>query len=274
MARVFEANGGTLRLNSKVARLDLSGREAKGVVLEDGRRVAADAVIVNADFSHAMTHLVPDGVLRKYDAAGLARRKYSCSTFMLYLGIDGEVDLPHHTIFFSRDYRSYIQDVAAGRLGTDISLYVRNASVTDPTLAPEGKSGIYVLVPVPNRRSGIDWSRRKKEFRDLVVRAMEAQAPLKNLSGRIVAERVITPDDWETDWNVHIGATFNLAHTLGQMLHYRPRNEFEEISSCYLTGGGTHPGSGLPTIYESGRITANLISRRFGVPFSSRNTQL
>ena len=56
-----------------------------------------------------------------------------------------------------------------------------------------------------------------------------------------------------------------LAHTLDQMLYLRPRNAFEELANCYLVGGGTHPGSGLPTIYESGRISANLISKRFGV---------
>jgi phytoene desaturase len=55
------------------------------------------------------------------------------------------------------------------------------------------------------------------------------------------------------------------------MIHLRPRNKFEEVDNCYLAGGGTHPGSGLPTIYESGRIAANLISRRYGVSFVSSN---
>ncbi|MBP7462598.1 MAG: hypothetical protein KBA26_15040 [Candidatus Delongbacteria bacterium] len=57
------------------------------------------------------------------------------------------------------------------------------------------------------------------------------------------------------------GATFNLGHTMSQMLYFRPRNKFEEIGHCCLVGGGTHPGSGLPTIYESARISANLIDR-------------
>ena len=74
--------------------------------------------------------------------------------------------------------------------------------------------------------------------------------------------------------NIQFGATFNLAHSLGQMLYFRPRNKFEELDNCYLVGGGTHPGSGLPTIYESGRIAANLISRRHGVQFVSKNTQV
>jgi phytoene desaturase len=89
---------------------------------------------------------------------------------------------------------------------------------------------------------------------------------MQDLREHIVEEKVITPADWERR-GIFIGATFNLAHTLGQMLYFRPRNAFEEIDRCYLVGGGTHPGSGLPTIYESGRISANLICRRFGVAY-------
>jgi phytoene desaturase len=69
-------------------------------------------------------------------------------------------------------------------------------------------------------------------------------------------------------YNVYIGATFNLAHTFRQLLYFRPRNKFEELEHCYLVGGGTHPGSGLPTIYESARISSNLLSQYYGVDFT------
>ena len=65
---------------------------------------------------------------------------------------------------------------------------------------------------------------------------------------------MLNPTDWEQDFNVHYGAVFNLAHNLPQMLHRRPHNQFEDISHVYLVGGGTHPGSGLPTIYQSALI--------------------
>ena len=97
---------------------------------------------------------------------------------------------------------------------------------------------------------------------------------LDDIERRIRFERIITPADWETKVGIYRGATFNLAHTLSQMLYFRPHNRFEELGHCYLTGGGTHPGSGLPTIYESGRIAANLISRAHGVPFSSKNAKV
>ena len=62
--------------------------------------------------------------------------------------------------------------------------------------------------------------------------------------------------------DVYNGAVFNLSHHMGQMLFLRPHNRFEEFRNCWLVGGGTHPGSGLPTIYESARISADLLVRQ------------
>jgi phytoene dehydrogenase-like protein len=132
---------------------------------------------------------------------------------------------------------------------------------------------VYVLVPVPNRTAGVDWPKETAAFRDRVIAAMETRGGMKDLRQHIREEIGYTPQTWQ-DMNIQFGATFNLAHSLGQMLYFRPRNKFEELDHCCLVGGGTHPGSGLPTIYESGRIAANLIARRHGVEFVSKNTQV
>jgi phytoene desaturase len=91
---------------------------------------------------------------------------------------------------------------------------------------------------------------------------MESRAGLADIRQHIQMEKVITPYDWEHEKYVYDGATFNLSHSLKQMLYFRPHNQFEEFENCYLVGGGTHPGSGLPTIYESGRISAGLILKK------------
>ncbi|MEK9863472.1 MAG: phytoene desaturase, partial [Verrucomicrobiota bacterium] len=106
-----------------------------------------------------------------------------------------------------------------------------------------------------------------------VLEAMEKRGGMEDLRSHIREEMVLAPDDWEAK-GIFQGATFNLSHKLSQMLYFRPRNRFEELDQCYLVGGGTHPGSGLPTIYESGRIAANMICREHGVPFVSKNTQV
>ncbi|MCP8968253.1 phytoene desaturase family protein [Ectobacillus ponti] len=261
MARVTEEHGGRIHLGTGVKQLLLDGSEVKGVLLENGGRVLADEVVINADFAHAMTKLVEPGVLKKHSPEKLKRKKYSCSTFMLYLGLNKQYDLPHHTIVFAKDYKKNVEDITKTMLlSDDPSIYVQNACVTDPTLAPEGKSTLYILAPVPNNRSGIDWEVQKREFRSLVLRTLAEKAGLTDLEEHIEVEHIITPKTWEEDLYVYEGATFNLGHQLTQMMHLRPHNRFEELENCWLVGGGTHPGSGLPTILESAKITTRLIA--------------
>ncbi|MBN8460874.1 MAG: phytoene desaturase [Verrucomicrobia bacterium] len=265
MADRLAALGGELRLGSPVKQLTFAGKTATGVELAGGERLAADAVVVNADYGHAATTLF--GPHNRTDEE-MRRRRFSCSTFMLYLGIDGIYpDEPHHHIVFADDYRKNVEDIQSERrVSDDMSVYVRNSSVIDPDVAPAGKSGLYVLVPTINARHGFDWDAIRDEYADKVLCRIERRTGMKDLRKRIVAKRIITPRDWEGR-SVYLGATFNLAHTLGQMLYLRPHNRLGGFRNCYLVGGGTHPGSGLPTIYESGKISANLICEQFGVPY-------
>ena len=137
---------------------------------------------------------------------------------------------------------------------------MQNACVTDPALAPPGHSTLYVLVPVGNRvGEGIDWPAEQARYRRLTLDRL-ARIGIPDIERRIRFEKMLTPQDWEQDMQVFRGATFNLAHSLGQMLHFRPRNRFEDVDGMYLVGGGTHPGSGLPVIFESARITARLMA--------------
>jgi len=261
MAEVCNEKGVTIHLNTPVKKVLTHGTTAKGVVLDNNEEVAADAVVINADFGYAMSHLFEPGVLRKYTPTRLSKMSLSCSTFMLYLGLDKIYDMPHHTIVFAEDYRTNVDSIFEGReLTSDISFYVRNADVTDPTLSPEGHSALYVLVPAPNLRGAMDWGGIRESFRELTLDAIASRTEMTDIREHIREERVITPLDWRDRSNVYEGATFNLAHNLTQMIYLRPRNKFEELENCYLVGGGTHPGSGLPTIYQSGRIAANLIS--------------
>jgi phytoene desaturase len=270
MAAAAQEAGAEIHLNTPVRQIMVKGRDAVGVELESGERVMADEVVVNADFGYAMENLFPPGFLRKYSPEKMRRKKYSCSTFMLYLGVDKLYDMPHHTIVFADDYKRNVTEIFEQKhLSDDISFYVRNASITDPSLAPAGSSAVYVLVPVPNLRGEIDWEARRGPFRERVVQLIEERTSMTDLSSHIVQEKIITPADWKNDFDVYAGATFNLAHNISQMIYLRPHNKFEECGHCYLVGGGTHPGSGLPTIYESGRIVANMISTRYAVPFRS-----
>ena len=222
-------------------------------------------MVVNADFARAMERLVPDKLRRRWTNARLAKKKYSCSTFMMYLGMEGQFDLPHHTIHISENYERNLDEIENQHvLSDDPSFYVQNACVTDPTLAPKGHSALYVLAPVTHQHPNVDWSRERERFRKLLFRKIK-QAGYDLDQRSIRYERIITPADWDTRYEIYRGATFNLAHSLDQMLHLRPHNRFEDLDGVYLVGGGTHPGSGLPVIFESARISSRLMLQEFGM---------
>jgi phytoene desaturase len=265
MAQVARDLGAEVHLNEEVQQVHFQGRKAVGVSTQQGE-YRADAVVINADFAQAMSRLVTDQLRRRWTNRKLAGKRYSCSAFMLYLGIEGYCDLEHHTIYMARDYRRNLAEIEQQHiLSEDPSFYVQNACITDPSLAPSGKSTLYVLVPVTHQHPNVDWGQERHRFRRLVLKQL-SKIGLEDVEERICWEHTITPADWEKQYAIYRGATFNLSHTLGQMLHRRPHNRFEDLESVYLVGGGTHPGSGLPVIYESARISSRLLLQDLGLP--------
>lgn len=265
MGRVARAQGARIRLGDPVRALRFRGTRAAGLSAASGEH-EYDAVVINADFAHAMRTLIPDGRRRRWTDRRIAAKRFSCSTFMLYLGIEGALpDLAHHTVHLAADYRRNLAQIEAGEAPEEPSFYVQNACATDPSLAPAGHSTLYVLVPVGNRvAGGPDWGTLAPRYRRLVLDRL-GRIGLPDIERRIRFERMVTPREWEGEFRIHRGATFNLAHTLGQMLHRRPHNRFEDVDGIYLVGGGTHPGSGLPVIFEGARITARLLAEEFGL---------
>jgi len=276
MADIAEDLGAEIKLNEDVEEILFEGKKAVGVRTRSGI-YKADALVINADFARAMTRLVPDHLRRGWSNRKIAKKQFSCSTFMLYLGIDGRYDdLAHHTIYLSKDYLRNLDEIESSHvLSSDPSFYIQNACVTDQSLAPEGMSTLYVLLPVTHQHANVDWARETAGFRDLALRQL-GRLGLDDVRSRIRYERIVTPQDWDSQHQIHLGATFNLAHSLKQMLHLRPRNRFEDLESVYLVGGGTHPGSGLPVIYESAKITAKLLGKDLGmeVPFDGSSRAL
>lgn len=265
MARCAIKAGARLHLDEPVRAIRFDGHRAVGVETAN-RYLPVDAVVINADFATAMRRLVPDRLRRRWSDQRIDRKRYSCSTFMMYLGIEGDLTpLEHHTIFLAEDYRANIDEIeAATATPQRPSLYIQNACVTDPGQAPPGCSTLYVLVPVGNLGGSIDWSREAARYRALVL-ARLGELGLRDLERRIRFEKIVTPVDWRDDMRIFRGATFNLAHDLSQMLHRRPHNRFEELDRVYLVGGGTQPGSGLPVIFESARIASRLLAADLGL---------
>jgi phytoene desaturase len=265
MARIAEQLGARVLLNEPVEDMIFEGRKCTAVRTAR-RTLTADAVIVNADFAQAMRRMVPNNLRRRWTDQQIEKKSFSCSTFMMYLGIEGRYeDVSHHTIYLAKDYRQNLQDIEQlHQLSADPSFYVQNACVTDPSLAPKNMSTLYVLLPVTHEHGNVDWAAEKDRFRQLALQQLQ-KIGIDDVESRIRFEKILTPADWRTEYALHKGATFSMTHNLGQMLHLRPHNRFEDLDRVYLVGGGTHPGSGLPVIFESARITSRLLLEDLGM---------
>jgi phytoene desaturase len=261
MARVASHLGADIQLGTPVERIEYAA--GRPVAVEGGgRRWPVDAVVINGDFAHLVPRLVPEPLRQRWPDRRVKRARLSCSTFMLYLGLEGGVgDLAHHTILLAREYARNIREIESGVLPLEPSIYVQHAGATDGGMAPPGHTSLYVLVPVPNLRAPLDWPQLTHSYRRIALDRL-ALLGLTDIEARIRYEKVVTPQDWRDSMDVGEGATFNLAHDLRQMLYFRPHNRFGP--GLYLVGGGTHPGSGLPVIYEGARITTRLLLEELG----------
>jgi len=257
MAEIAREMGVDLRLGEEVQALKFEGRRVVGATTSKAH-YPCDALVINADFSRAMVRLVPNHLRPRWNNQKLGKTRFSCSTYMLYLGVRGHLDLPHHLIYFSRDYQQNLCDITQHyRLSEDPSFYLQSPCNTDPSLAPEGCSTLYCLIPTPHLHPNLDWKQEAPRMRALAYQQM-ARVGLTDLESRVVVEHQCTPEDWES-MEIYRGATFSMAHTLDQMLFLRPQNRFSDLQGVYLVGGSTHPGSGLPVIYSSSRISSRAL---------------
>ena len=273
LANLAKKMGVKIYLGSPVREVLVREGKAYGLRLEGGIEEKFDHMILNADFAYSMKNLLNQKYLRKYRQDKIERMKYSCSTFMVYLGLKRSYNLPFHAISFADDYGKNVKEVFnEGTLSKDFSFYVRTPNQIDPSCAPYGHTAMYILVPVPNLKiSSISWQRQKHDFRNKVIHSVEKRLGVSLLDA-ICEEHIITPEDWHHQHHVHHGATFNLAHNWPQLAMFRPGNAFSDVQNIYLVGGGTHPGSGLPTIFESSRIATKLIEEKYGREFASEES--
>lgn len=261
MAKLAKEMGVTIKLNQQVQKIETEKKLIHRMKVNQ-KWIKVDQVVINGDFSQAMQLMDDNAKPFRYQNKQISKLKYSCSTFNLYLGLDKIFPLAHHNIVFSKDYAHYVKELTKDlTLSNDPSFYIQNPSIIDPSFAPQNKSAMYILVPVPNLKANIDWIHVSQSYTEQILSRIEKLPGMKDLRKHIVKQHVLTPLDWQNQYHVYLGANFNLSHNFSQLLYFRPHNRFQGFKNLYLVGGGTHPGSGLPTIYQSALIAADLIGQ-------------
>ncbi|WP_369062281.1 phytoene desaturase [Caulobacter sp. 73W] len=261
LVRLFQDLGGQVRLASPVQQITTADERVTGVRLACGETLQADLVVSNADVMHTYAALLKDQPRGRAMGRRLARRRFSMSLFVVYFGLKRRHEhLRHHTILFGPEYKSLVDDICGAKpLREDFSIYLHSPSVTDETLAPEGCSTHYALVPVPNLRQPIDWAAEGPRFADKILASLEARA-IPGLREDLATLKIFTPDDFKSQLNAHLGAAFSLEPILSQSAYFRVHNRDAALRNLYFVGAGTHPGAGVPGVVGSAKATARVIA--------------
>lgn len=260
----FVALGGVLRLSTPVRRVRVDAVGAHHVESVFGEE-RFDALVSNADVHHTYAQLYRDDPRAVRTARRLERMKWSMSLFVLYFGTDRVYDgLAHHTILLGPRYRGLLDDIFHGHsLPPDFSLYLHAPTVSDPSLAPEGHQGFYVLSPVPHLGNApIDWDREGPVYAERILASLERVLP--DLRKHVVVQRRFTPFDFSRELAAHHGSAFSVAPLLQQSAWLRPHNRDGRIPGLYLVGAGTHPGAGVPGVVNSAKATVATLLGDFG----------
>ena len=236
---------------------------AAGVQLASGERVPARVVVSNVDVPTTDATLLPEGV----PPAPPPRMTPGVMTF--YWGVRGAVDhVGHHTIFLPSDVRATYDDLLRrGRIPRDLAFYLSVPSATDPSLAPRGSSTVFVLVPTPrlSQMPGADWRAIAGTVRAAVFGRLRAEGvPLT--PDRLLFEECWTPLEWKARFGLHDGSAFGAVHSLRQLGPWRAANYHPRLDGLFYTGASTTPGTGMPMVVLSGRMTAARVLERCGVP--------
>lgn len=262
---IAEKLGATFLYDTPVREIRVDGRNVTGVVTEDGREFTADIFVGNADLPYIYQRLLPPGA----EARRLEKQKYTCSTIMFYWGVDKPYpQLDHHNVFLGGDYRRSFQNIFDEHdLPERPSFYVHAPARTDAAAAPAGEDTLYVLVPVGHldAASPQDWQDRVGRAREGVLRRLRTDMGITDIEEHLKFEIVYQPETWKERFNLHKGAAFGLSHNFSQVGYLRPRNRHAQYKNLYFAGASTHPGTGLPIVLLSAKLTSERIAADLGV---------
>jgi len=245
---------------SEVTSISLNQNKIKSVQLNNQSEIETDNVVCNADPHVVYEKLLENKKTNTFFNWKKKRMEYSMGLFVYYFGTKKIYeDVEHHTIKFGHKYKEHLDDIFENKkLNEDISYYLHRPTATDKSMAPHGHDCFYVLVPVPNNQSNINWSVEGEKLKELVIKKME-NTLLPNLKNNIVEDFYLTPDYFEKELNTKYGSGFSIQPKFAQSAYFRFHNKSEVCDGLYFVGAGTHPGAGVPGVLSSAKVLDKIL---------------
>tara|TARA_B100000963_G_scaffold253983_1_gene222567 strand:+ start:920 stop:2380 length:1461 start_codon:yes stop_codon:yes gene_type:complete len=247
--------------SKEVAEIITNKRRITGVRLSDQTSINIQNVICNADppgvYEKMLNGNTKNSLLFKWKQN---RMQYSMGLFVYYFGTKKTYEnVEHHTIKFGNKYKEHLVDIFDNKkLNDDISYYLHRPSATDKSMAPNGKDCFYVLVPVPNNQSKIDWNSEGEKMKNLVIDKMQNDL-MPGLRENIIEDFYLTPNYFEKELNTKYGSGFSIQPKFSQSAYFRFHNKSEIYDGLYFVGAGTHPGAGVPGVLSSAKVLDKIL---------------
>ena len=245
----------------EVTKIIKNKNKVNGIQLDNKNILNAQNVVCNADPPAVYEKMLDNGYNNSFLFKWKKNRmEYSMGLFVYYFGTKKTYsNVEHHTIKFGKKYKEHLDDIFENKkLNNDISYYLHRPSATDKSMAPPGQDCFYVLVPVPNNLSKIDWKIEGENMKNLVIDKMEKDL-MPNLKKNIVEDFYLTPDYFEKDLNTKYGSGFSIQPKFSQSAYFRFHNKSEIYDGLYFVGAGTHPGAGVPGVLSSAKVLDKIL---------------
>ena len=246
--------------NAEVTEILTKNKVVKSIEINKSEVIDCDYVICNSDPPNVYKNLIKSKSNYNFlFKQKMKRMDYSMGLFVYYFGSKKKYDdVAHHTIYFGESYEKHLDKIFEKKiLSKDISYYLHRPSATDPNMAPDGQDAFYVLVPVPNNLSKINWSNEGEKFKNLVLDKMD-KSVLPGIKENVVSDFYLTPDYFEKDLATLHGSGFSIQPKFSQSAYFRFHNQSEIFENLYFVGAGTHPGAGMPGVLSSAKVLDRL----------------
>ena len=254
VAGVAREQGATIETGVEVDAI--TGRAGEFRLSTQTGQRRADVVVSNANPAYVEQELL-DASMRDHDPDYWDSRTYAPSAFMLYLGVEGDVDpLAHHSLVLPTDWDPHFKTIFDDPAWPDNpAYYLSVTSKTDDTVAPDGHHAVVILVPIaPGLDDGPE---RRADYRDHVLADLAERTGV-DLRDRIVVEESACVSEFASRFGDPDGTALGLAHTLRQTGPLRPDRR-GGVEGLYYAGAYTRPGVGMPMCLISGEHAARAV---------------